>query len=92
MSNHDDVAHSLEQLLESLIKMVGRANQNNNDLQKKIIQMNQNMDSLQKRISQLEWIMKGQLMEKERSPIRNYPTHHHPHITSEVHDHISVHF
>ena len=92
MSSRDDIASSLEQLLESLIKMVGRANQNNNDLQKQINQANQNMESLQKRISQLEWIMKGQLKESERSPIRNYPTHPHPHITSEIHDHISVHF
>ncbi len=92
MSNHDDVASSLEQLLESLIKMVGRANKNNDNLQNKILQMNQNMDSLQKRISQLEWIMRGQLQEKEWNPIRNYPPHPHPHTASEIHDQISVHF
>jgi hypothetical protein len=54
--------------------------------------MNQNMDSLQKRIGQLEWIMKGQLKEREWSPIRNYPTPHHTHTPSQVHDHISIHF
>ena len=85
MTNHDDVAASLEQLLESLIKMVGRANKNNDNLQHKIIQMNENMESLQKRISQLEWIMKGQ----DWGPIRTYPTHHHTHTPSEIHDHIS---
>lgn len=89
MPDHDDVANSLEQLLESLIKMVGRANKNNDNLQKRMIEMNQNMDSLQKRISQLEWIMKGQLKD---GPFRNYPTHPHTHTTSEIHDHISVHF
>ncbi|MBY0145177.1 hypothetical protein [Neobacillus niacini] len=92
MSNREDVAASLEQLLESLIKMVGRANQNNDKLQKRMNEMNQNMDSLQKRIGQLEWIMKGQLKEREWSPIRNYPTPHHTHTPSQVHDHISIHF
>lgn len=87
MSNRDDIANSLEQLLESLIKMVGRANKNNDNLQKQMNQINQNIDNLQMRISQLEWIMKGQLKD---GPFRNYPTH--PHTTSEVHDHISVHF
>jgi hypothetical protein len=42
----NEVANSLEQLLEALIKMVGKTNQN--------------MDSLQKRVSQLEWIIKEQ--------------------------------
>lgn len=92
MTSRDDVATSLEQLLESLIKMVGRANKNNDNLQNKIIQMNQNMDSLQKRISQLEWLMRGQLKENEWGPIRNYPTHPHTHTTSEIHDQISAHF
>ncbi|SDN04168.1 hypothetical protein [Bacillus sp. OK048] len=92
MPNHDDIATSLEQLLESLIKMVGRANQKNDNLHKEIVQINQSMDSLQKRIGQLEWILKGQIKEREWSPIRNYPTHPHPHTTSEIHDHISVHF
>jgi SMC interacting uncharacterized protein involved in chromosome segregation len=92
LSNRDDVAASLEQLLESLIKMVGRANQNHDKLQKRLNEMNQNMDTLQKRVSQLEWIMKGQLKEREWSPIRNYPTPHHTHTPSEVHDHSSIHF
>ena len=89
MKRHDDVATSLEQLLESLIKMVGRANKNNDNLKNQLIQMNENIDSLQKRISQLEWIMKGQLKD---GPFRNYPTHPHTHTPSEIHDHISVHF
>ncbi|MEH7111469.1 hypothetical protein V7124_03695 [Neobacillus niacini] len=92
MTNHDDIATSLEQLLESLIKMVGRANQKNDHFQKEIVQMNQSIDHLQKRISQLEWIMKGQLKEREWSPIRNYPKHPHTHTTSEIHDHLTVHF
>jgi peptidoglycan hydrolase CwlO-like protein len=89
LTNHDDVATSLEQLLESLIKMVGRANKNNDNLQNKINQINENMDSLQKRISQLEWIMKGQLKERDWGPIRTYPTHHHTQTPSELHDYIS---
>jgi len=92
LSNREDVAASLEQLLESLIKMVGRANQNNDKLQKRMNEMDQNMDSQEKRISQLEWIMKGQLKEREWRPIRNYPTPHHSHTPSEIHDHISTHF
>lgn len=89
MINHDDVATSLEQLLESLIKMVGRANKNYDNLQNKINQMNENMESLKKRISQLEWILKGQLKERDWSAIRTYPTHHRAHTPSEIHDHIS---
>lgn len=89
MTNRDDVAASLEQLLESLIKMVGRANKKNDNLQSQIIQMNENIEGLQKRISQLEWIMKGQLIDRNMSPIRTYPTHHHTHTPSEIHDHIS---
>ena len=89
MTNHDDVATSLEQLLESLIKMVGRANKNNDNQQNKILQMNEQIDSLKKRISQLEWIMKGQLKEKDLGPIRTYPTHHHTHTPSEIHDYTS---
>ncbi|MFP7298650.1 hypothetical protein [Neobacillus niacini] len=92
MNSRDEVAASLEQLLESLIKMVGRANQNNNQLQKKMIEMTQESESLKKRISQLEWIMKGQLKEREWSPIRTYPPHPHTHSQSEIHDHVSVHF
>jgi hypothetical protein len=50
-----------EQLIESLIKMVGKANQK--------------VDSLQKRVSQLEWLIKEQELElKERGPIRIYST------------------
>jgi hypothetical protein len=50
-----------EQLIESLIKMVGRANQK--------------VDSLQKRISQLEMLYMEQEPElKERGPIRIYST------------------
>jgi predicted subunit of tRNA(5-methylaminomethyl-2-thiouridylate) methyltransferase len=89
LKNHDDVAASLEQLLESLIKMVGRANKNNDNLQKEIIQLNENMESQKMRISQLEWIMKGQLKERDWSPIRTYPTHHHTHTPSEIHDQLS---
>ncbi|ETI67469.1 hypothetical protein [Neobacillus vireti] len=62
MVNHDDDAYKLEQLLESLIKMVGKANQN--------------VDSLQKRVSQLESIIKEQQFElRERGPIRIYSRH-----------------
>jgi hypothetical protein len=92
LTSRDDVATSLEQLLESLIKMVGRANQNNDQLQKRMLEMTQNTESLQKRISQLEWIMKGQLKERDWSPIRNYPTHPHTHSPSEIHDQVSIHF
>ncbi|MFF2447192.1 hypothetical protein ACFVSW_08805 [Neobacillus sp. NPDC058068] len=68
MVNHDDDAYKLEQLLESLIKMVGKANQN--------------VDSLQKRVSQLESIIKEQQFElRERGPIRIYSRH--PHKTRE---------
>ncbi|MGX6445594.1 hypothetical protein ACWM35_20450 [Neobacillus sp. K501] len=60
MPNHDE-ASSLEQLLESLIKMVGRANQNDDSLQTSIVQVKEELESLQLRISQLEWVMKAQL-------------------------------
>lgn len=63
MLNHDDDAN-LEQLLESLIKMVGRTNKNADSLQKSIEQVNEKIDSLQLRISQLEWVMKAQLEEQ----------------------------
>ena len=89
MTHHADVATSLEQLLESLIKMVGRANKKNDNLQNTINLMNENIDSLKKRISQLEWIMKGQLKERDWGPTRTYPTHHHTQTPSEIHDHIS---
>lgn len=64
MVNHEDDVRNLEQLLESLIKMVGKANHN--------------VDSLQKRVSQLEWLIKEQQFElRERGPIRIYSTHPH---------------
>jgi hypothetical protein len=47
-----------EQLLESLIKMVGKANQK--------------VEGLQKRVGQLEWILKEQV--KERGPVLVYST------------------
>ncbi|WP_155928945.1 hypothetical protein [Bacillus sp. UNC41MFS5] len=64
MSN-DEMTRNLEQLLESLIKMVGNSNKN--------------FDSLQKRVSQLEWIIKEQQHEiKERDNlIRIYSSHPH---------------
>ncbi|WP_342433522.1 hypothetical protein [Neobacillus sp. FSL H8-0543] len=86
MRVNNEVANSLEQLLEALIKMVGKTNQN--------------MDGLQKRVSQLEWIIKEQqsqehlvhwsrketLAEKHQDPIR-IPTHN----TSNVQENIPYH-
>lgn len=46
MAFNNEASASLEQLLESLIKMVGKSNQK--------------FDSLQVRIAQLEWIIKEQ--------------------------------
>ncbi|MFK9091481.1 hypothetical protein [Bacillus salipaludis] len=64
MEINDDAASNLEQLLESLIKMVGKANKN--------------VDSLQKRVSQLEWLIREQQLEiKERGPIQIYSRHPH---------------
>ncbi|OLS41134.1 hypothetical protein [Bacillus sp. MRMR6] len=71
---NDQVADSLEQLLESLIKMVGKANQNADSLQKQLHVANQDVESLQKRICQLEWIMKRQLHHREMGPLKVYPT------------------
>ncbi|CAH2713897.1 hypothetical protein BACCIP111895_01051 [Neobacillus rhizosphaerae] len=69
MDNHDDDARNLEQLLESLIKMVGKANHN--------------VDALQKRVSQLEWLIKEQQFElRERGLIRIYSKH--PHRSSHL--------
>ena len=52
-------ASNLEQLLESLIKMVGKANNN--------------VYSLQKRVSQLEWLVREQQLElRERGPAQIY--------------------
>ncbi|MGG1679237.1 hypothetical protein ACIFOT_26450 [Neobacillus sp. NRS-1170] len=63
MDFNNKVTANLEQLLESLIKMVGKANHN--------------VDSLQKRVSQLEClILEEQLEIRERGPLRihsNYP-------------------
>lgn len=58
-----------EQLLESLIKMVGKANQN--------------MESLQIRVNQLEWLMKVEL--KERGPTTIYSTLTPSPVSSETH-------
>jgi len=69
--NQED-ASSLEQLLESLIKMVGKGNQK--------------VDSLQKRVSQLEWILKEQHLEvKDRGPVIVYATLPPSRKTSETH-------
>jgi peptidoglycan hydrolase CwlO-like protein len=67
---NDDTASNLEQLLESLIKMVGNANKN--------------VDSLQRRVSQLEWVIKEQQQEiNERDNlIRMYSTP--PHESSQT--------
>jgi len=65
---HEEDLQNLEQLLESLIKMVGKANKN--------------VDSLQKRVSQLEWLIREQQQEvKEHGPIQLYSRH--PHETTE---------
>jgi peptidoglycan hydrolase CwlO-like protein len=63
LGDNYEMARNLEQLLESLIKMVGNANKN--------------VDSLQRRISQLEWVIKEQQHEmKERDNlIRMYSTY-----------------
>lgn len=66
MHSNNDAA---EQLLESLIKMVGKANQK--------------MDSLQSRVNQLEWLMKSEL--KERGPIPIYSTLTPSPVSSETH-------
>ena len=53
--NREEVVNSLELLLESLIKMVGKANQK--------------VDHLQKRVNQLEWMLKEQqLLQKDKTP------------------------
>ncbi|MEH7119912.1 hypothetical protein V7128_21185 [Neobacillus vireti] len=64
MGYHEDDQNSLEQLLESLIKMVGNANRN--------------VDSLSVRVRQLEWLIREQqFVIKERDPLDIYPRHHH---------------
>jgi peptidoglycan hydrolase CwlO-like protein len=67
---NDDTARNLEQLLESLIKMVGNTNKN--------------IDSLQRRVSQLEWVIKEQQQEIDQRDnlIRIYSTP--PHETSQT--------
>ncbi|MBT2699737.1 hypothetical protein J7E79_20340 [Bacillus sp. ISL-40] len=69
MGSNNEMASNLEQLLESLIKMVGNANKN--------------VDSLQRRVCQLEWAIKEQQHEiKERDNlIRIYSSH--PHDSSQ---------
>jgi peptidoglycan hydrolase CwlO-like protein len=69
LGDNYEMARNLEQLLESLIKMVGNANKN--------------IDSLQRRVSQLEWVIKEQQNEmKERDNlIRMYSTY--PHESSQ---------
>lgn len=53
---------NLEQLLESLIIMVGKSNQK--------------VDSLQKRVSQLEWLIRENHLEiREKGPVHTYPHH-----------------
>jgi RNase adaptor protein for sRNA GlmZ degradation len=69
LPNTQEVSSNLEQLLESLIKMVGKANQK--------------VDSLQKRVSQLESIVKEQA--KERGPIIRYTTNPPTHTSSDTH-------
>ncbi|ULT56838.1 hypothetical protein L1999_28175 [Neobacillus drentensis] len=64
MGYHEDDQGSLEQLLESLIKMVGKANKN--------------VDSLQVRVRQLESLIREQqIVVKESDPLEIYPHHHH---------------
>ncbi|SMQ85161.1 hypothetical protein SAMN05444673_6473 [Bacillus sp. OV166] len=69
MGSNNEMASNLEQLLESLIKMVGNANKN--------------VDSLQRRVCQLEWAIKEQQHEiKERDNlIRVYSSN--PHDSSQ---------
>ncbi|MEH7096859.1 hypothetical protein [Neobacillus vireti] len=64
MGYHEEDQGSLEQLLESLIKMVGKANKN--------------VDSLQVRVRQLESLIREkQIVVKESDPLEIYPRHHH---------------
>ena len=55
--NRDEVTKSLELLLESLIKMVGKANQK--------------VDHLQKRVIQLEWMLKEEQLLNKKKPPKN---------------------
>lgn len=65
MESNNERGRNLEQLLESLIKMVGNANKN--------------VDGLQRRVTQLEWAIKEQQKEiKERDNlIRIYSSQPH---------------
>ncbi|MEH7439338.1 hypothetical protein V7182_17840 [Neobacillus drentensis] len=59
MEYSSEAARNLEQLLETLIKMVGKSNQK--------------IDSLEKRVSQLEWLIREQQFEqRDRTPISMY--------------------
>ena len=61
--NREEVVNSLELLLESLIKMVGKANQK--------------VDHLQKRVNQLEWMLKEQqLLHNDKTPKNRIIIHH----------------
>ena len=61
--NREEVVNSLELLLESLIKMVGKANQK--------------VDHLQKRVHQLEWMLKEQqLLHQDKAPKSRVIIHH----------------
>ncbi|WML58490.1 hypothetical protein [Neobacillus sp. PS2-9] len=65
MEFSNEAARNLEQLLETLIKMVGKSNQK--------------IDSLEKRVSQLEWLIREQQLEKrDRTPISMYSRTPHP--------------
>ncbi|MEH7502503.1 hypothetical protein V7152_10845 [Neobacillus drentensis] len=69
MVSNNEMGSNLEQLLESLIKMVGKANKN--------------VDGLQRRVTQLEWAIKEtqhEIKEKDNL-IRIYSSH--PHESSE---------
>lgn len=91
MVMNDQVADSLEQLLESLIKMVGKANQKADSLQSQLHLANQNVESLQKRICQLEWIMKRQLHHREMGPLRIHPTLSPTNTISEISENFPFH-
>ncbi|NRD77145.1 hypothetical protein HPT25_06500 [Bacillus sp. BRMEA1] len=56
MESSEENNQGLEQMLESLIKMVGKTNQK--------------MDNLQTRVTQLEWLIKEQLRPGDRSRIK----------------------
>ncbi|MEH7301908.1 hypothetical protein [Neobacillus drentensis] len=65
MEFSNEAARNLEQLLETLIKMVGKSNQK--------------IDSLEKRVSQLEWLIREQQLEqRDRTPISMYSRTPHP--------------